>query len=275
MSQSSINTAAVAPRRTLWVMGAVLWCVVFVAVGVMVWNRRQRDELSVETKDSPSLQQQVKQVVDPAAAPSTAVVVDIPASGDAGGQVIDLTALMGQTKPTNVPLWDPDGIEDFSFQNCDGRTITKQDLLGKPWAVCFVFTKCLGPCPTVTRQFRALQDRLKDSDVRLVTLTVDPVRDTPEVLLNYAKMSGADLDRWYFLSADQNVVYPYIHRNFRVPVQEAPGEKQEGFEIIHSTFVMLVDANGVVQGKYNAAKDEEMATLRRELQKLAAPKIDG
>ncbi len=274
MSQSSINTSAVAPRRSLWVMGAVLWCLVFVAVGVMVWNRRLGDGVSPEANASVAVQQ-VDKVVDSAASPSTAVVVDIPTTEDGGGQVIDLTALMGQTKPTNVPLWDPNGIEDFSFQNCDGRTITKQDMLGKPWAVCFVFTKCLGPCPTVTRQFRALQDRLKDDDVRLVTLTVDPVRDTPEVLLNYAKMSGADLDRWYFLSADQNVIYPYIHRNFRVPVQEAQGPKQEGFEIIHSTFVMLVDANGVVQGKYNAAKDEEMATLRRELQKLATSKIDG
>jgi cytochrome oxidase Cu insertion factor (SCO1/SenC/PrrC family) len=274
MSQSTINAPAVAPRRTLWVVGAVLWSVVFVALGAIIWNRRQRDDAPPASNSTLSVQQ-VDKVVDPAAAPSTAVVVDIPTSGDGGGQVIDLTELMGQTKPTNVPLWDPAGIEDFSFQNCDGRTITKQDLLGQPWAVCFVFTKCLGPCPTVTRQFRTLQDRLKDVDVRLVTLTVDPVRDTPEVLLNYAKMNGADLDKWYFLSADQNVVYPYIHRNFRVPVQEAQGPKQEGFEIIHSTFVMLVDANGVVQGKYNAAKDEEMATLRRELQRLAKTDVDG
>lgn len=244
----------------LWT-GTVLWGVVIVAI-VFVWqNQRRQDEVhsaeSVPGND----------------AKSSPNVITLPLNSTTDGQqVINISDLMNQAKPeTDVPLWDPNGIEDFSFTNCDGRTITKADLLGKPWAICFVFTKCLGPCPVVTRQLKGLQDRLKDANIKLVTLTVDPARDTPETLLDYAKMNGADLNRWYFLTGDQTEIYGLIHRSFRMFVQEVTDQtRQEGFEIIHSTNVMLVDADGVVRGKFNAAKDEEMVSLRKELIKLAS-----
>ncbi|MBX3449736.1 MAG: SCO family protein [Planctomycetaceae bacterium] len=170
-------------------------------------------------------------------------------------------------------IWDPEGLEDFSFRNCDGRTITKQDLLGKPWAVATVFTHCLGPCPAVTRAMRELQDALAGYDCRLVTLTVDPGRDTPAVLKKYAELHGADLNKWYFLTGNVDEIYGLIHRGFKLPVQEATGDVEPGYEVIHSIYVLLVDEHGVVQGKYSAGKPDEMANLRRELQKRSA-KID-
>lgn len=165
-------------------------------------------------------------------------------------------------------IWSPDGIEDFSLTNCDGRTITKADLLGRPWAVAFVFTHCIGPCPTVTRKMKDLQDQLKEDDVRLVLLTVDPKRDTPDVLKKYAEQNGADLSKWFFLTGDATQIYGLIHRSFLMPVQEVP-EADGGYDVIHSIWVLLVDEKGVVRAKYNAAKDSEMAQLRRELQRRA------
>ncbi len=245
----------------LWT-GSLLWGVVIVALVVVWQNQRQRDtDASANERTNPPTD----------AAGTETKVLTIPVNTATDGQVINLSDLMGQAKPAaDVPLWDPNGIEEFSFTNCDGRTVTKADLLGKPWAICFVFTKCLGTCPIVTRQLKTLQDRLKDADVRLVTLTVDPARDTPEVLLDYAKVNGADLDKWYFLTGDQTAIYGLIHRSFKMPVQEVTGPtRQEGFEIIHSTNVMLVDAEGVVSAKFNAAKDEDMVSLRKELSKLS------
>lgn len=260
-SQETPRPAAGVRPVFLWT-GSLLWGGVIIALVVVWQNQRQRDA-AASADDRASL-------------PVTSTgkdsnVVTIPVNTVTDGQVINLSDLMGQAKPaSDAPLWDANGIEEFSFTNCDGRTITKADLLGKPWAVCFVFTKCLGPCPIVTKQLRTLQDRLKDTDVHLVTLTVDPARDTPEELLTYAQHNGADLNKWYFLTGDQTAVYGLIHRSFRMPVQEVTGPtRQEGFEIIHSTNVMLVDAEGVVRGKFNAAKDEDMVSLRKELLKLA------
>jgi protein SCO1 len=166
--------------------------------------------------------------------------------------------------------WDVEGIEDFSFTDCNGQTVSKQDLLGKPFVIAFVFTLCRGPCPNVTAQMREIQDRLKDYDFNLVTLTVDPARDTAETLRQYGKDQGANFDRWKFLTGDQTEIYGSIQNSFKMPVQELTGaERQPGFEILHSTNIMLVDATGRVVGKYNAQKDEEMAKLRREIRRIA------
>ncbi|WP_010588304.1 DUF420 domain-containing protein [Schlesneria paludicola] len=168
--------------------------------------------------------------------------------------------------------WDAEGIEDFSFTDTDGKTVTKQDLLGKPFLIAFVFTHCLGPCPNVTRQMREIQDRLKEFDFNLVTLTVDPERDTTDVLKQYGSDQGANFERWKFLTGNQTDIYGLIQRSFKMPVEEAKGDARiPGFEIIHSTNIMLVNAAGKIVGKYNAQKDDEMAKLRKDLKRLIKP----
>jgi protein SCO1/2 len=166
--------------------------------------------------------------------------------------------------------WDPEGIADFSFINTDGKKVTRADLLGKPWIVCFVFTHCALTCPTVTNSMRDLQDQLKDYDFRLVTLTVDPGRDTPEVLKGYGESRGADFSKWMFLGGDQRDIYRLIHGSFKMPVKELPVERRkQGFEFIHSNNIMLVDEKGVVRGKFDATNGVQVAALRREIQKIA------
>lgn len=270
--EGAANPAAFGARSGWFWIGNVLWILVL-GSSLGVWflkapRNSQEDEARRLAASGTATAAQDGEAPAP-------VVLKLPLNPpkDGSSQVIDLSELMGQTKPAaEGPLWSPEGIEDFAFTNCDGQTITKADLLGRPWAICFVFTKCLGPCPTVTKQFRDLQSRLKNYDVKLVTLTVDPARDTPQVLADYAKLNGADLSKWYFLTGDQAEIYGLIHRSFRMPVQEVTGpDRQEGFEVIHSTNVMLVDAEGVVRAKFNAAYDSEMVQLRKELQRLAVP----
>ncbi|MCA9022214.1 MAG: SCO family protein, partial [Planctomycetaceae bacterium] len=165
-----------------------------------------------------------------------------------------------ETKETEIegvtiktPIWPEEGIEDFSLTERSGKTVTKEDLLGKPWVACFVFTRCAGPCPRVSGQFYQLQKDLKDQDFRLVTFTVDPKNDTPDVLSRYAESVGADPEKWLFLTGDQNVIFHLIEKSFLMPVEENKNPaRKPGFEVIHTTNVMLVDKDGRVLGKYNA-----------------------
>lgn len=174
-----------------------------------------------------------------------------------------------ETGKIKTPIWPEAGIEDFSLTERSGKTVKKEDLLGKPWVACFVFTRCAGPCPRVSGQFYQLQKDLKDLDFRLVTFTVDPKNDTPEVLSRYAESVGADPEKWLFLTGDQNEIFHLIEKSFLMPVEENKGPaRQPGFEVIHTTNVMLVDKEGRVLGKYNAVDDVEMAELRREVRKL-------
>ena len=174
----------------------------------------------------------------------------------------------------NDDVWDKDGIEDFSFSDTTGQTLTKKDLLGKPFIISFVFTLCRGPCPNVTLQMRELQDRLQDYDFNLVTLTVDPERDSIETLKQYGTNQGANFDHWKFLTGNQADIYGLIQRSFKMPVQETTGDdRKPGFEIIHSTNIMLVNSEGRVVGKFNAMKPEDMAKLRKEIKELAKLKV--
>jgi len=185
---------------------------------------------------------------------------------DGGLEVVDAATARAMAESP----WDKEGVADFEFIDTEGKAVKKADLLGKPWIVCFVFTHCAATCPMVTGSMRELQDRLKDCDFRLVTLTVDPERDTPEVLKGYGESRGADFSKWMFLGGDKIATYKLIHGSFKMPVQETVGkDRQPGYEFIHSNNIMLVDAAGVVRGKFDATKGEAMSSLRREIQKLA------
>ena len=190
-----------------------------------------------------------------------------------GLAMILLAAFVGG--PTNVDaadelkfVWDPNGIEDFTLTECHGQTITKADLLGKKWIACFIFTRCVGAdfCPRVSTEMKELQRVLKDVDVRLVTITVDPARDTPEELLRYSEQFNADPEKWWFLTGDRDVIYRLIRKDFKMIVEEVENPLP-GFEVMHSLEIMLVDEQGIVRGRFNARDDVALAKLRRVLKK--------
>ena len=218
-------------RILLFAIGSLLWGVILIG-GVVMWVKR-------DAAHNPPQR-------DTSAASTTAAVAP-------------------ETTPAE-PTWDPNGIEDFSLTERSGRTITKADLLGRPWIVSFIFINCAGPCPMVTAQMYHLQKQLQDTDVRLVTITVDPKRDTVEALKKYADQYKADPDRWLFLTGDQDAIYRLIGKSFQMPVKEITGpDRTPGWEIMHTTNVLLVDAEGRVKGKYGATNGPAMAKLRREL----------
>lgn len=172
------------------------------------------------------------------------------------------------SQATPEPVWPEVGVMDFELTERSGRTVTKDDLLGRPWAVCFVFTRCAGPCPRLAGQMRILQDKLQGTDVQLVTITVDPEYDTPEVMQRFAKAYNADSKRWWFLTGDKVLIYEMITKSFQMPVAEASGS------FLHSNNIMHVNAEGRVVGKYNGLKEEDAAALYRAL-KQDAGRLSG
>lgn len=166
--------------------------------------------------------------------------------------------------------WDKAGVPDFELTERSGRKITRADLLGRPWAVCFIFTRCAGPCPQITGQMRLLQDRLKDADVRLVTITVDPEFDTPERLQKWANQFDADPEKWLFLTGDRVHIHRLINESFRMTAREMFGEQRKaGAEFAHSNNILLVDSQCRVINKFNALIESDMAALYRALKKEA------
>ncbi len=267
--KSVMSNRGGAIRAGWFLIGLVLWGAVFVSL-FRVWQQRTGDVTLTDgqTKQEPS---------DPPAVGSddgTASTDNPTDTTEDDDRFSDLYDENGRPKPVEVTLtWPESGVADFSFTDRNGETITKHDLLGKPWVTGFIFTACAGPCPRVSLAMQSIQKRYDDKPVNLVTFTVDPKRDTPEVLAKYADFYQADPNQWFFLTGDRDELYSLINRSFLMPVMEDKNP-EPGFEIIHTTNLCLVDAAGRVVGKYNSVKEEDMALLRRDLDRLLAAQPD-
>jgi cytochrome oxidase Cu insertion factor (SCO1/SenC/PrrC family) len=133
-------------------------------------------------------------------------------------------------------------VPPFSLVDQNGQTVTNTDLRGKVWIADFVFTRCKGPCPLMTARMLEMQKALvKTPDVKLVSVTVDPAHDTPEVLKAYAEANFADPERWKFLTGDQEVIEKLVTEGFMQHLAEENGEP------VHGTMFLVVDGNGMVR----------------------------
>src|SRR5205823_3728016 len=104
-------------------------------------------------------------------------------------------------------------LPDFILTERGGQTVSKADLRGKVWVASFVFTRCTGPCPSVTGTVAKLQadlDLADRPDLRLVTFSVDPDRDTPDALKKYASHFHAHPDRWLFLTGPESELHRLV-----------------------------------------------------------------
>jgi protein SCO1/2/putative membrane protein len=153
------------------------------------------------------------------------------------------------------------GWPDFSLTERNGRKVTRDDLRGHVCVAAFVFTRCKGPCPQVTRTMSDLQRQLlKVPGVLLVTFTVDPEHDQPTELTAYANAFEADPNRWLFLTGSEKVIYDLMEKGLRVPrPARPPGEAGKPRpDVEHSTRLVVVDANGRVQGYFEGIEDKRM-----------------
>lgn len=160
-------------------------------------------------------------------------------------------------------------IPEFRMTAVTTRTqgvLEKRSLLGSPWVANFIFTHCAGPCPRLTAEMASLQRDLP-REVRLVTFTVDPDRDTPRVLQDYAGRVGADPERWLFLAGKKGDLYRLLYEGFNLPIVEDRGAPS-GFRVTHSTKFVLVDSRGRLRGYYGVEEASALARLRRDAVRL-------
>ncbi|MEZ0230185.1 MAG: SCO family protein [Planctomycetota bacterium] len=148
-------------------------------------------------------------------------------------------------------------LPDFKLTDRTGKVVTKNDLLGKPTIVAFTFSRCGGPCPRIMNRMQKLAGELDGKDVRLLTITVDPEYDKPEVLAKWAGEMKAN-DRWLFVGGDPEAVRKLVMGPFRQAI-DGTGES-----LNHGTQLALVDKKGVIQ-KFYAPGEEEIAARAIEL----------
>ncbi len=153
------------------------------------------------------------------------------------------------------------GIPNFEFVDSEGRDVGLSTLKGKVWVADFIFTTCTMACPIMTGNMNIIHKKYKkNDDLRLVSISVYPEYDTPEVLKKYASQYEANTDTWHFLTGNESTVKEVIKDGFKI------GDYED--IIFHSEKFALVDRNGMIRAYYNGMKSEDMKKLKKDINNL-------
>jgi protein SCO1/2 len=149
-------------------------------------------------------------------------------------------------------------VPKFELVNQDAQAFGSEQLAGKIWIADFIFTSCPGPCPIISTRMSELQRPLEKSDVHLVSVSVDPEKDTPEVLRAYADKLHIQPKRWDFLTGSRAMIYSLSRDGFKLGISD--GNEEAGMPV-HSTRVVLVDRRGTIRGYYDALAPDAVTKL--------------
>lgn len=168
------------------------------------------------------------------------------------------------------PLPELSRLGPFALTDQAGEAVSLETFRGKVWAAAFMFTRCPTVCPEITRRMKRVQDGAKERGVELelVSFSVDPEHDTPEVLTKYAAEYGADLGSWTFLTGKYETIARTAEEGFKVGLSGRADPNAEHMGITHGSHLVLVDRQGTIRGYYRTRDDGELDRLLADAARL-------
>lgn len=152
-------------------------------------------------------------------------------------------------------------VPAFTMTDSRGHSFNSRELAGKVWVADFIYTNCPAACPFMSARMHSVQNAVRGKkDVQLVSISVDPARDTPSVLNAFAHRYGAPTDQWIFLTGTPATVHLVAYQTFHV------GDVLGKIE--HSTKFVLVDKHGNIRGYYSTYDKDGIPTLLRDVSAL-------
>ena len=153
---------------------------------------------------------------------------------------------------------------EFTLTNYDDKRVALKQLRGKALAITFIFASCADTCPLLTAEMAGIQNRLgKDfgSKVNFILITVDPDRDTPEVLKRYAGAHKANSPGWFFLTGTTAEIRD-VAKRYGIYYKKMPRG-----DVDHTFLTSLVDQSGTIRVQYMGVRFNPDEMLR-DLQSL-------
>ncbi len=152
-------------------------------------------------------------------------------------------------------------VNDFCLTDSNGQKFGLKDLRGKIWVADFFFTTCGNLCPMMSAHMGHLQEAFKFyKGVRLVSFSVNPEQDTPEVLKKYAQKFHADTNRWIFLTGSRQDMTRVVVNSFKLGDIKDP--------IFHSPYFVLLDKEGKIRGYYDSSDTKSLDKVITDLRQL-------
>jgi protein SCO1 len=165
---------------------------------------------------------------------------------------VGLILLQACSRSANLPVLG--AVPEFQLTDSRNAAFDSKKVLdGRVWIANFFFTNCPGPCPRMSSQMRQVQDALEATGVGLVSMTVDPARDTPEVLAEYSKHFLAKPGVWYFLTGPQAALHHLAKDVFKLGNVDG--------SLDHSTRFVLLDHKGQIRGYYLTSEEDAIPRI--------------
>ena len=154
---------------------------------------------------------------------------------------------------------------EFTLTDQTHKPFDSQQLKGKVWVGSIFFATCPSTCRMQNQQVQKLQHEFKDQGLQLVSITCDPEVDTPEKLLQYARLFNADSKVWHFLTGDIELIRKVGGRRFGITVDQK----------VHSDRLVLMGRDGEVIGTYRSLLPDQVVKLRSKLSELLSDRGDA
>lgn len=157
-------------------------------------------------------------------------------------------------------------IDDFSFVNQNGKTITQKDYEGKVYVADFFFTTCGSICPKMTSNLAEVQKAIVNNPkVMLLSHTVFPETDSVPVLKAYALKNGVIDSKWNLVTGAKKAIYTMARKSY---LAVKLGKPEQIYDMVHTENFVLVDTKRRVRGFYDGTKKEDMNRLIEDIQFL-------
>jgi protein SCO1/2 len=162
-------------------------------------------------------------------------------------------------------------LPPFELVDQRGQAVSLATFGGRPFLVDFIFTRCGGQCPLLNQRMKKLAALLPSEEaVDLVSISVDPEFDTPEVLAAYVREQGINDPRWRVLTGEPAAVMRLVREGFLLALEAGQADPKE--PILHSTRFVLVDGEGRIRRYGDAFDDADLESLAKDARQLAGRK---
>ena len=194
-------------------------------------------------------------------------VVGVVVLGLIGARIALRTSAAAPVAREELPVLST--VPAFSFVDQGGQPFESKGLVGHIWVANFIFTRCPNICPKFTAKMGALQDKSAAvmPALKLVSFTVDPEHDTPEVLTAYGQKHRADFTRWTFARGERKELETVIKDGMLQPMDMGDGVDLNS--VVHVSYFALIDAQLRVRGVYRFTEPGSVDDLLRDAQVLA------
>jgi len=168
-----------------------------------------------------------------------------------------------EAKPKDLPVIGQ--VANFTLFDSNSDEFTLNHLKGKVWLANFIFTTCSDICPIMSKNIASLhRSYVLENGVEMVSISVNPEYDTPEVMASYAEKFNAKTGKWHFLTGPREQIKKLSLNSFKIGSIDEP--------IFHSAYFALVDRYANIRGYYDGTKKEDIEVLFKDIAQLLREK---